>query len=135
MFGCADAEQMQAAGEHRPGGIGKGQPGTVDGRGFELAGRDRRAVVMKPVMEPEEGVRDSDEMPSELVGRTMAGRGLDGAGMIGEEGEKAGLGRVVIPPGVGLGLRCEAELAGVPHQGAGTGMGIPNPEERVVLAL
>ncbi len=87
MFGCADAEQMQAAGEHRPGGIGKGQPGTVDGRGFELAGRDRRAVVMKPVMEPEEGVRDSDEMPRELVGRTMPGGGLDGAGMIGEEAE------------------------------------------------
>ncbi len=135
MFGCADAEQMQAAGEHRPGGIGKGQPGTVDGRGFVLVGGQDRAVVMEPVMEPEEGIGDADEMPRELVGRTVPGGGLDGAGVIGEEGEKAGLGGVVVRPGLGLGLSCEAELAGVPHQGAGTGMGVPNPEKGVVLAL
>ncbi|GDY56667.1 hypothetical protein SVIO_072900 [Streptomyces violaceusniger] len=64
MFGCADAEQMQAAGEHRSGSIGEGQPGTVDGRGFVLVGGQGRAIVMKP----EEGIGDADEMPSELVG-------------------------------------------------------------------
>ncbi|GAA1092683.1 hypothetical protein GCM10009577_13280 [Streptomyces javensis] len=127
MFGCADAEQMQAAGEHRSGGIGKGQPGTVDGRGFERAGGQRRTVVM----EPEEGIGDADKMPSELVGRTMPGGGLDGAGVIGEEAEKGGLGGVVIRPGLGR----DAELVGVTHQGASTGMGVPNPEEGVVLAL
>lgn len=92
--------------------------------------------VLEQLLEPEEGISDGDEMPSEPIGRTVPGGGLDGAGVIGEKSEKADLGRVVVRrPGLGLGLRCEAELAGVPHQGAGAGMGVLNPEEGVVLAL
>ncbi|GAA2293971.1 hypothetical protein GCM10010376_05700 [Streptomyces violaceusniger] len=131
MFGCADAEQMQAAGEHRSGSIGEGQPGTVDGRGFVLVGGQGRAIVMKP----EEGIGDADEMPSELVGGTMPGGGLEDPGVIGEEAEKAGLGGVVVDPGLGPELGRDAEPAGVPHQSAGTGMGVLNPEEGVVLTL
>ena len=34
MFGCVDTEQGQATGQHRPGGFGKSEPGTMGGRGF-----------------------------------------------------------------------------------------------------
>lgn len=34
VSGCADTEQGQATGQHRPGGLGEGEPGTVGGRGF-----------------------------------------------------------------------------------------------------
>lgn len=92
--------------------------------------------VLDQLLEPEEGISDGDEMPSEPIGRAVPGGGLDGAGVIGEKSEKGDLGRVVVRrPGLGLGLRCEAEPAGVPHQGARTGMGVPDPEEGVVLAL
>src|SRR2546430_8308824 len=42
MFGGADAEQGQAACEHRSGGFGEGQPGPVGGRGFLVAARQYR---------------------------------------------------------------------------------------------
>lgn len=135
--------------EHRPGGIGEGQPGTVDGRGFALAGLAGLAGLARGerragVMEPEEAIGEGDELPREPIGRTVPGGGLEGAGVIREESEQGdlgglavgtGLGGRIVGLGLGLGLGDDAELAGVPHQGPGAGMGVLNPEEGVVLAL
>jgi hypothetical protein len=75
-----DAEQGQAAGQHRPGGCGKGEPGTVGGRGFLLA--DRQDGGEKG----QHGIGDADEVPGETVGGAVGcGLGED-AGVVGEEG-------------------------------------------------
>src|SRR2546430_1695627 len=92
MFRCADAEQMQATGKHRPGSLGKGQPGTVGGRGFLLAARQGRARVV----ETEEGVGGGLEVPGEAVGGAVAGGGFEEAGVVAEEGGEGEGGGVVV---------------------------------------
>ncbi len=69
MVGCVDAEQGQAAGQHRPGGFGEGEPGAVGGRGFLVAeGQDGG-------QQGREGVGDGDQMPGEPVGGAVGGGG------------------------------------------------------------
>jgi hypothetical protein len=77
VIGCVDAEQGQAAGQHRPGGFGKGEPGTVGGRGFLLAARKDDGK------KGHDGIGDGDEVPGETVGGVvLCGRGED-AGVVG----------------------------------------------------
>ena len=78
MFGCVDAEQGQATGQHRPGGFGEREPGTVGGRGF------LRAARKDGDQERQNGIGDGDEMPGEQVGGTVRGRPGEDAGVIGE---------------------------------------------------
>ncbi|KOU59623.1 hypothetical protein ADK57_32475 [Streptomyces sp. MMG1533] len=62
VLGCVDTEQGQAAGQHRPGGFGKREPGTVGGRGFLVAARQDGGK------EGGDGIGDGDEVPGEAVG-------------------------------------------------------------------
>lgn len=82
VFGCVDAEQGQAAGQHRPGGFGKRQPGPVGGRGFLVAARQHR------VLEGEQGVGDDDQVPGETIGSAVRGRSGEGGGVCGEGGDE-----------------------------------------------
>lgn len=122
MFGCVDAEQGQAAGQHRPGGFGEGEPGTVGGRGFLLTegqhgGQQRR-----------EGVGDGHEVPGEPVGGAVGGGGGEDAGMVGEGLEQRG--RVD-----GARLGPEPQVGGITHNRPAPGMRVPHPEQRVALTL
>lgn len=78
MFGCVDAEQGQATGQHRPGGFGEREPGTVGGRGF------LRTTRKDGGEKRENGVGDGDEMPGQAVGGVVRGGRLEDAGVIGE---------------------------------------------------
>lgn len=128
MFRCADAEQMQATGEHRPGGLGKGQPGTVGGQGFLLAARQGRARVMKA----EEAVGDSLEMPGEPVGSAVAGGGFDEPGVVGDRRDQRDFGGMAVGP---VRTTVNPELPPIPDQGPYAGVGVPHAEERIALAL
>lgn len=127
MFGRADAEQGQAACQHRPGGFGESQPGTVGGRGFLVTGGQGRAGVV----EVEERVRDGFQLPGDPVGRAVTGPGEQDAGVVGDEVEE-GAGRTVVRGCVPCG---EAEEGGPAGEGTGPGVGVTDPEERVRLAL
>jgi hypothetical protein len=124
MFWGVDAEQGQAAGQHRPGGFGEREPGTVGGRGFLVTQRKHG------VLEGEQRVGGDDEVPGETVGGTVAGGGGEGGG-VGGEGVDQGIGLVLYVAG-GAG---EAEGGGVAGEGPGAGVGVPDPEERVGLPL
>ena len=88
VFGGADAEQGQAACEHRPGGFGEGEPGAVGGRGFLVA---ERAATAAPGSRGRR--RRCDEVPGEAVGGAVAGGGGEDAGVVGDGGEqRAGVG-------------------------------------------
>lgn len=86
MFGCADAEQGQAAGQHRPGGFGEREPGTVGGRGFLVA--ERQHAVLKT----ENSVCGHDKMPRQPVGRPMPRGETQGMRIFGQGGEEVGFG-------------------------------------------
>lgn len=142
MIGGADAEQVKAIGEHRPGGLGKGQPGAVNGQGFLLAAREGRTRVM----EAEEGVGGRLEVAGDAIGGTVAGGGLDRPRKVAEKGEQTHLGGMVVSPVVSPGLGPYAEAGGydlgpyaeptrAPAERPGPGMGVPHPEERVGLPL
>lgn len=124
MFGCVDAEQGEAAGQHRPGGFGEGEPGTVGGRGFLVAERQDGG------QQGRERVGDGDEVPGQPVGGAVVGGGGEDAGVVGERVEE---GVHVCADGAGVGG--EAEVGGVTEEGAGTGVGVPDAEEGVGLAL
>lgn len=119
-----DAEQGQAAGQHRPGGFGEREPGTVGGRGFLVPQREHR------VLEGEQRVGDGDEVPREPVGCAVARRGGEGVG-VGVEGveKSAGIARAV--PGYGG----EPECGGVAAEGPAAGVRVTDPEEGVALPL
>lgn len=82
MLGCVDAEQGQATGQHRPGGFGKREPGTVGGRGFLVAARKHGGH------DSVDGIGDGDEMPGQTVGRAVCCRTGEDTGVVGEDGEK-----------------------------------------------
>lgn len=148
MFGCADTEQGQAACQHRPGGLGEGEPGAVGGRGFLVPYGEHRDV------EGQKGIGDHDELPGDPVPRAEgrgggaggvlvsgpegAGpdRGFDGRGVVGEGGDQSGglgvplAGRVVLASVRGP----EAEITRVAEQGAAAGPGVLHPEQRIALA-
>lgn len=94
MFGRADAEQGQAACQHRPGGFGESQPGTVGGRGFLVTGGQGRAGVV----EVEERVRDGFQLPGDPVGRAVTSCCEQNAGVVGDEVEE-GAGSTVVREG------------------------------------
>lgn len=125
MFGCADTEQGQAAGEHRPGGFGNGQPGAVGGRGFLVADGQRR----RGVLEVEEGVRGVFEMPGEPVGRAVAGGGGEGLGVVGQRAQQCGCVDILVVRAV------ESEERGATGERAGPGVGVADEEQRVSGAL
>lgn len=80
MFGCVDTEQGQATGQHRPGGFGKSEPGTVGGRGFLGTPRKHDG------QQRQHGIGDGDEMPGEAVGRAVGCRLGEDSGVVGEGG-------------------------------------------------
>lgn len=123
MFGCTDAEQGQATGQHRPGGFGEREPGTVGGRGFLVTDRQHR------VLEVEKGVGGGDEMPGKPVGGAVGGGGAEDAGVFGKGGEE------VLRFGYVAGGTVEAERGGIAAEGPGTGVGVPDAEEGVALTL
>lgn len=130
MVRGTDAEQGQAAGQHRPGGFGEREPGAVGGRGFLVAEREHR------VLNGEQRVGDDDEMPGKPIRRTVPGCGGEHVGVRGEGAEEV-LGVVGVVVGVsyvanGAG---EAEGGGVTGEGPGAGVGVPDPEEGVALTL
>lgn len=86
MFGCADAEQGQATGQHRPGGFGEREPGTVGGRGFLVAERQH------DVLKTENSVSGHDKMPRQPVGRPMPRGKTQRMRIFGQGGEEIGLG-------------------------------------------
>ena len=124
MFWGVDAEEGQAAGQHRPGGFGKREPGTVGGRGFLVTQRKHG------VLEGEHRVGGGDEMPGETVGRTVAGGGGEDVGVGGEGVDEVC--RLVLYVAGGAG---ETEGGGVAAEGPGAGVGVPDPEEGVGLPL
>lgn len=128
MFRCADAEQVQATGKHRPGSLGKGQPGTVGGQGFLLAARQGRARVV----EAEEGVGGGLEVPGEPVGGAVAGGGFEEAGVVAEEGEEGEGGGVVVSA---VDAGTNPKINRIPEEAANPGMGVPHAEQRIALAL
>lgn len=125
MFWGVDAEEGQAAGQHRPGGFGKREPGTVGGRGFLVTQRKHG------VLEDEHRVGGGDEVPGETVGGTVAGGGGEGVRVRGEGVDEV-CRVVVLYVAGGAG---EAEGGGVAAEGPGAGVGVPDPEEGVGLAL
>lgn len=125
MFGCADTEQGQAAGQHRPGGLGNGQPGSVGGRGFLVADGQRG----RGVLEVEEGVRDVFEMSGEPVGRAVAGGGGEGLGVVGQRAQQCGCVDILVV------RTAESEERGAAGERAGPGVGVADEEQRVSGAL
>lgn len=127
VFGCVDAEQGQATGQHRPGGFGEREPGPVGGRGFLVAERQHGGE------EGERGIGKGDEMPGEPVRGAVGGGAEEEAGVVGEDEKKRR--RYVGYVGyVGYvdeitGVRGEAEVGGVTADGAGAGVGVTHPEE------
>lgn len=131
MFGCVDAEQGQATGQHRPGGFGEREPGAVGGRGFLLAARQHGG------QKGQDGIGDGDEMPGKPVRGAMGGGRGEDAGVVGEGGDDvvsvAGVEGVAGLHGPGLGS--EPEATGVTADGPDTGVRIPHPEQRIALPL
>ncbi len=85
MFGCVDAEQGQATGQHRPGGFGEREPGTVGGRGFLRPARQHRG------QQGQHGIGDADEVPGKSIGSAVRGGLGEHAGVVGQ-GVEEGLG-------------------------------------------
>lgn len=159
MFGCVDAEQGQATGQHRPGGFGEREPGTVGGRGF------LRTTRKDDGEKGENGIGDDDEMPGQAIGGVVRGGGPENTGVIGEDVPQeghvgydgfrygglprcrfdvgvaadvdVGVGvRVGVAPWVHVpGLGVEAQVGGVAGESPGAGVGVTDPEERVALPL
>lgn len=108
VFGCVDAEQGQAAGQHRPGGFGERQPGPVGGRGFLVAARQHR------VLEGEQGVGDDDQVPGETIGSAVRGRSGEGGGVFGEGGDEGvGMSGVAMGVVVVMGVVAAFRIPGV----------------------
>lgn len=82
MIGGVDAEQGEAAGQHRPGGFGEREPGAVGGRGFLVAAREHGG------QDGEHGIGDGDEVPGKTVGRAVSCRTGEDAGVVGEGREE-----------------------------------------------
>ncbi|GGW87468.1 hypothetical protein GCM10010297_05720 [Streptomyces malachitofuscus] len=122
MIGCVDAEQGKATGQHRPGGFGEGEPGTVGGRGFLLTQGQHGG---KP---RQYGIGDGDEMPGEPVGRTVGGGAEKNAGVVGE-----GLVQRRRVDGPRLGP--EPHICGITHNRPAPGMRVPHPEQWIALTL
>ena len=140
MFGCVDTEQGQAAGEHRPGGFGKREPGAVGGRGFLLPLRQHG------VLKPEKRVGHDHEVPGEPVGSVVGGGEGEGPGVGGQGGVEGGVQGGRFSGGGGLeaggrrfpyvaGFGGETEGGGVSREGAGAGVRVPDTEEGVALPL
>ncbi|CAM5642850.1 hypothetical protein SVIOM342S_08136 [Streptomyces violaceorubidus] len=125
MVGCVDAEEGQAAGQHRPDGFGEREPGTVGGRGFLPAARQHGG------QERQRGVGDGDEVPGEPVGGAVVRGGGEDTGVVGERGDQILLGAL----GEGARYGGESEVGGVASGGPGTGVRVPHPEEGVALPL
>ncbi len=127
VVGCADAEEGQATGQHRPGGFGEGEPGTVGGRGFLVAERQHG------VLEGEERVGGGDEVPGEPVGGVLGRGGAQGVRVPGElPDENLCAGYV---NGYVTGFAVEPQPGGATGERTGTRVGVPDPEEGVALAL
>lgn len=126
--GGADAEQGQAVGKHGPGGVGERQAGPVNGRGFLLALRQRRALVVAA----QEGIGRALQQTRHPVGCAVPGSGLHGAGEVGDQAEQFGLRGI---PAAGFGAGFQAQVMGVAQQGPAPGVSVPDPEQGVVLAL
>lgn len=127
MVGCVDAEQGQAAGQHRPDGFGESQPGTVGGRGFLPTARQHAR------QQGQRGIGHGDEMPGEPVRGTVLGGGGENAGVVGEGGE--GGGGNTLGAFQGPGISHKPEISGIPPQGPGPGVDVPHPEQRIDLPL
>ena len=74
------------------------------------------------------------QMPGEPVGRAVAGGGLDGPGVVGEQARAVRPRRRSRSAGRGAGVP-RAQVVGVAQQGPGAGVGVADPEQRVALAL
>lgn len=144
IFGCADAEQGQATGQHRPGGFGEREPGAVGGRGFLVPERQHE------VLEQKKGVGDPDKVPGEPVGSPVRGGEPEGVGVLGENGEEVGAlaggvietaGRVAVVANLAPGpyvtthADAEPEGAGCSVGGHGSGRARSGPGRGVALAL
>jgi len=138
VVGCVDAEQGEAAGQHRPGSFGEREPGTVGGRGFLVAAREHGG------QDGEAGIGDGDEVPGQAVGRAVRCRTRENAGVVGKDGGELGdrvLSYVVLSYFLYVvlsyvaGLGGEAQVGGVTAEGPGAGVGVTDAEERVALAL
>lgn len=112
-------------GQHRPGGLGNGQPGSVGGRGFLVADGQRG----RGVLEVEEGVRDVFEMSGEPVGRAVAGGGGEGLGVVGQRAQQCGCVDILVVQ------TAESEERGAAGERAGPGVGVADEEQRVSGAL
>lgn len=121
MFWGVDAEQGQATGQHRPGGFGKREPGTVGGRGFLVTQRKHG------VLEAEHRVGGGDEMPGETVGGAVTGGGGEGVRVRGEGVDEVCRVSLYVAGGA-----AEAEGGGIAAEGPGAGVGVPDPEEGLV---
>lgn len=80
MFGCVDAEQGEATGQHRPGGFGEREPGTVGGQGFLVPERKHRGK------QSEGRVGYGDQVTGEQVGGAVGRCAGEDSGVVGEEG-------------------------------------------------
>lgn len=122
-FGCADAEHGEATGEHRPGGFGEREPGTMGGRGFLVAERQNG------VLEREQRVGSGFQVPGDPVGGAVAGGAEEDDGVVAEHAEKFGCvdGSLVRGP--------ESELGRVAEQPPHAGVRVPDAEEGVALVL
>lgn len=123
--GCADAEQGQATGQHRPGGFGEREPGAVGGRGFLVA------EGQHGVLDGEEGVGGGDEVPGEPVGRAVVRGAREGARVLGERVQQ-GLGAGDVH---GPGLGREVQPGGAAREGARPRMRVAHAEQRIALTL
>ncbi len=115
--------RVRPPGQHRPGGFGEGEPGTVGGRGFLVAeGQDGG-------QQGRERVGDGDEVPGEPVGGAVGGGGGQDAGVVGEGLMQRRLVRHVSR------LCPELEIGGITHNRPTAGMRVPHAEQRVALTL
>lgn len=123
MIGCVDAEQGQATGQHRPGGFGEGEPGTVGGRGFLLTQRQHGGK------QRQYGIGDAHEMPGKPVGRPVSGGAEENTGVIGKGPMQRWLIRYAPR------LRPKPNLGSITHNRPRPGMRVPHPEQRIALTL
>jgi hypothetical protein len=138
VFGCVDTEQGKATGQHRPGGFGEREPGTVGGQGFLVPERKHRGKKGKG------RIGYGDQVTGEQVGGAVGCRAGEDPGVVGEEGRdllSEGGGDLLhvalrdLRVSYGARLGGEAEVGGVAADGPGAGVGVTDPEEGIRLPL